>query len=76
MTQNQALLFHYLRQNAGRPISREELAEAVWQQPYRGTTRTIDQNVAMLRKKLQPGDGRILTVWAVGYRFERPRRSE
>ena len=74
MPQTQALLFRYLRHNTGRPVSREELAAAVWRQPYRGTTRTIDQNVAMLRKKLHPADGKILTVWAVGYRFELPKK--
>jgi DNA-binding response OmpR family regulator len=40
---------------------------------YFGTTRTLDQHVAQLRKKLDPSGGEtsvIHTVHGVGYRYE------
>jgi DNA-binding response OmpR family regulator len=62
-------LLDYFRKNAGRTISREELAEQVWKQRHFYGSRTIDQTVSKLRKKLR-NDARILSVWSAGYRFE------
>ncbi len=50
-------------------MSRDELCRRVWKCEYRGTTRTIDQTVATLRKKL-PVSQRIVTVHRVGYAYE------
>ena len=66
-------LLAYFRKNAGRTLSREELAEQVWQQRHFYQSRTIDQTVSKLRKKMRARDGRILSVWAFGYRFENHR---
>ena len=44
---------------------------AVWGVGYVGTTRTVDQHVAQLRKKVEPdpeAPRAILTVHGVGYR--------
>ena len=66
----EAALYDFLSANAGRDISREELFSAVWDMKYFASSRTLDQTVASLRKKLGPEDGRIVTVEGVGYRFE------
>ena len=54
-------------------LSRDRLLNDVWGYEYFGTTRTLDQTIVQLRKKL--GDlgadpKQIATVHAVGYRWE------
>jgi DNA-binding response OmpR family regulator len=66
------LFFHA---NAGRVVSRDEALDAVWGVNYFGTTRTLDQHVARVRKKIEkdPAQPRFLTtVHGVGYRYEIP----
>ena len=70
LTKTQALLLGYLNSNSNKAVSRDELSENVWGTPYRATTRTIDQTVATLRRKLAPGE-KIVSVRSVGYRLER-----
>jgi DNA-binding response OmpR family regulator len=56
-------------------LSRDDLLNRVWGIEYYGTTRTLDQHVAQLRKKIEldPANPQaILTVHGVGYRY-RPR---
>jgi len=53
-------------------LSRDDLLNRVWGVEYYGTTRTLDQHVAQLRKKIEidPADPQvILTVHGVGYRY-------
>ncbi|MEO5961620.1 MAG: response regulator transcription factor, partial [Opitutaceae bacterium] len=42
---------------AGEVLTRDALLNAVWGVEYLGTTRTLDQHVAQLRKKISAGDG-------------------
>jgi DNA-binding response OmpR family regulator len=65
----EANLLQALSSNIGKPMSREELCRQVWKCEFRGTTRTIDQTVATLRKKLLVTQ-RIVTVHRVGYSYE------
>ena len=53
-------------------LSRNELLNAAWGIDYFGTTRTLDQHIAQLRKKLEVDPAApkvILTVHGVGYRL-------
>ncbi len=53
-------------------MSRDALLNAVWGIDYYGTTRTLDQHIAQVRKKIEkdPASPRhILTVHGVGYRY-------
>ena len=53
-------------------IDRNELLNSAWGINYFGTTRTLDQHIAQLRKKLEtdPANPKIiLTVHGVGYRL-------
>ncbi|MBM4155659.1 MAG: response regulator transcription factor [Lentisphaerae bacterium] len=53
-------------------LSRDVLLNEVWGVDYFGTTRTLDQHIAQLRKKIEasPAEPRtILTVHGVGYRY-------
>ncbi len=65
-----------LRLFASRPgevLSRDELLNAAWGISYYGTTRTLDQHIAQLRKKVEPDRNNpavILTVHGVGYKYQ------
>ena len=53
-------------------LSRDLLLNEAWGIEYLGTTRTLDQHIAQLRKKVEadPADPQtILTVHGVGYRY-------
>jgi DNA-binding response OmpR family regulator len=61
-------LLHFLAENAGLALSRQQLLDGVWGAGWFGDERTVDVHVGQLRKKL--GDGLPLaTVWGVGYRL-------
>jgi DNA-binding response OmpR family regulator len=62
-------LFHA---HPGEVLSRDRLLNEVWGYHYYGTTRTLDQVIVQLRKKLgDHGDAprHLLTVHGVGYRL-------
>jgi len=56
----------------GRVLSREQLLESVWghQNAAEIESRTVDVHIRRLREKLGPEARRIVSVKAVGYRFE------
>jgi DNA-binding response OmpR family regulator len=56
----------------GEVLDRGTLLERVWGVRYEGTTRTLDQHIAQLRKKIEEDPSRprlLLTVHGVGYRL-------
>ncbi len=56
----------------GEALDRATLLDEVWGVRYEGTTRTLDQHIAILRKKIEadPAHPRhITTVHGTGYRF-------
>jgi DNA-binding response OmpR family regulator len=66
-----ALIRHFAA-HPNEALSRDQLLNAVWGIDYFGTTRTLDQHVAKLRKKVEPRSGGpevIQTVHGVGYRY-------
>ena len=67
----QLLQVFYRRPNE--VLSRDTLLNKVWGIDYFGTTRTLDQHIAQLRKKVERDPARprvISTVHGVGYRYE------
>jgi DNA-binding response OmpR family regulator len=64
-------LMYLFKQRANEVLSRDELLNQVWGINYYGTTRTLDQHIAQLRKKMDADsrDQRIQTVHGVGYRY-------
>ncbi len=72
LTPRELELIVYLHEHRGRVLSRDQILEAVWGVKYFGTTRTLDQCVAQVRKKIGD-DGRtpefLLTVHGVGYKL-------
>ncbi len=66
-------VLQYLIDNQGTEISRQELLEKVWGYSPSMQTRTVDNQILKLRKKLEENPSRpkhIITVHGVGYRFE------
>ena len=62
-------LLMVLAESRGRVLSREQLLEAVWGGTYYGEMRVVDVHLGHIRQKL--GSQKIIvTVRAVGYRFE------
>jgi DNA-binding response OmpR family regulator len=65
-------LLRYFHSHPGEVLSRDQLLNAVWGIDYYGTTRTLDQHIAQLRKKIEPVPSKpviITTVHGVGYRY-------
>ncbi|MDO6423363.1 response regulator transcription factor [Saccharophagus degradans] len=63
-------VFWVLANNAGEPISRENLIKAIRKIQYNGYDRSIDIVVSRLRKKIGDDSSaptRIVTVWGKGY---------
>lgn len=62
----------YLVERRGRAVAREDILKDLWGLDRLATTRTLDNHVARLRKKLEESPDRptvILTVHGVGYRI-------
>jgi DNA-binding response OmpR family regulator len=73
LTTHEAGVLSYLVARPGQDVPRDELLEKVWGYVPTIATRTVDNQILKLRKKLEdnPNDPRhILTVYGTGYRFE------
>jgi len=60
------------RVHIGEVLSRDKLLNEVWGYNYYGTTRTLDQVIVQLRKKLGENGGEskhLLTIHGVGYKL-------
>lgn len=66
-------LLLFMARSPGRPFSRMQLLEKVWDIHYEGYDRTVDSHIQRLRAKIEGDPGNpefIRTVWGVGYKFE------
>jgi DNA-binding response OmpR family regulator len=69
-------LLAYLAARPNQVVSRQELVEEVWHQPYRGAEQTVDVHVSWLRRKLGETAARprfLKIVRGVGIMLEVPR---
>ncbi|MBK7775284.1 MAG: response regulator transcription factor [Sandaracinaceae bacterium] len=67
-------LLAFLHAHGGQPVSRDDILEKVWGST--GNTRTVDNFIVKLRKKIEPLPEKpryILTVYGVGYRLAMPK---
>jgi DNA-binding response OmpR family regulator len=72
LTARELKLLEVFHAHPGQVLSRDRLLNEVWGYNYYGTTRTLDQVIVQLRKKL--GDNaddpkHLLTVHGVGYKL-------
>ena len=73
LTPKEMELLKFLHLRRGQVLSRDAILDAVWGIQYFGTTRTLDQCVAQLRKKIGDNGGApqfLKTIHGVGYCLE------
>ncbi|MEL6184744.1 MAG: helix-turn-helix domain-containing protein, partial [Myxococcota bacterium] len=59
--------------HAGRTIDRDELYDRIWGETFVPSSRTLDNHIMRLRKKIErdPKTPRIIrTVFGLGYRYD------
>ena len=61
-------LLSFLMDNAGTILSKEQIYNSVWKTEY-GDIGTVAVNIKSLRKKLDPEEEYIKTIWGLGYKF-------
>ncbi|MBI3850281.1 MAG: response regulator transcription factor [Verrucomicrobia bacterium] len=72
LTAKELKLLQLFHAHPGEVLSRDRLLSEVWGYNYYGTTRTLDQVIVSLRKKLGDNSGEprhLLTVHGVGYKL-------
>ena len=72
LTAREVTLLRLFHAHPGEVLSRDQLLNAAWGINYYGTTRTLDQHIAKLRKKVEsaPATPRAIeTIHSVGYRY-------
>ena len=72
LTAKEVKLLQVFHAHAGEVLSRDKLLNEVWGYNYYGTTRTLDQVIVQLRKKLGDHGGEpthLLTIHGVGYKL-------
>jgi DNA-binding response OmpR family regulator len=75
LTARELKLIEVFAAHPGEVLTRDALLNAAWGIDYFGTTRTLDQHVAQLRKKVErqaDAPTAIVTVHGVGYRHDAP----
>jgi DNA-binding response OmpR family regulator len=75
LTVREIKLIDIFRAHPDEVLSRDQLLNAAWGINYLGTTRTLDQHIVQLRKKIEKDPeepAAILTVHGVGYRYAAP----
>ena len=73
LTSREMKLLEIFQTRPNEVLSRNDLLNAAWGVDYFGTTRTLDQHIAQLRKKIEldPASPQfLLTVHGVGYKFQ------
>ena len=69
LTERELGLLRLFAAHPGEVLTRDRLLDELWGVRYLGTTRTLDQHIAQLRRKLGPDAAHIETVHGVGYRY-------
>jgi DNA-binding response OmpR family regulator len=73
LTAREVALLRFFHARPGDVLTRDDILNAVWGIAYQGTTRTLDQHIAQLRKKIEPRPDQpktLLTVHGAGYRYQ------
>lgn len=72
LTPREVSILELLHRNAGRPVTRDAFLDACWGLEYFPDSRTLDQHILVLRKKIErePSNPVIVeTVRGIGYRY-------
>jgi DNA-binding response OmpR family regulator len=71
LTPREVAMLRLLHDHRGRPVSRDAFLDTCWGLDYFPDSRTLDQHILLLRKKIEPDPANpqiIQTVRAIGYR--------
>lgn len=71
LTPREVKMLLLLEEKKNRPVSRDEFLDRCWGMDYFPDSRTLDQHVHMLRKKIGSDAEIIETVRGVGYRYRK-----
>ena len=74
ISERELKLIQLFYKHSGEVLSRDTILNAIWGIDYFGTTRTLDQHIAQLRKKIEADPSKpviITTVHGLGYRYEK-----
>jgi DNA-binding response OmpR family regulator len=72
LTQTEFDILRLLAHRAGQVVARDEIIREVWKNDQEGAQRrTIDVHIRALRKKIPPLTRHIISVYGVGYKFEK-----
>jgi len=69
LSEREVQLLRHFATHPGEVAKRDDLLVRYWGYDYGGVTRTVDQHVAVLRRKLGADGDRIETVPRIGYRY-------
>ena len=72
MTFKEFEILKFFQQNKEKTVSRDELLDKVWGYEIYPTSRTVDNHIVKLRKKIEQDPEHpkhILTVYGIGYKF-------
>ncbi len=70
LTPRELHLLEVFHRCKGEVLSRDQLLNEVWGINYQGTTRTLDQHIAQVRKKVGDSKARLIkTVHGTGYQY-------
>ena len=67
-------LLRLLWERSGQPVTREEILEKIWGMSGHSSTRTVDNFVVKLRKKVEEDAANpkhIVTIYGTGYKLVR-----
>ncbi|MCL5097492.1 MAG: response regulator transcription factor [Candidatus Omnitrophica bacterium] len=73
LTAKELAMLRLLADAQGEPVTRERFLDAVWGYAAFPTTRTVDNHIASLRRKIEPDPDHprwIKTIHGIGYRLE------
>lgn len=72
LTPKEFELLFFLAQNRGQVFSRDQLLNIIWGYEFTESSRTVDEHIKNIRKKLWEESSLVYihTVWGVGYKFE------
>ena len=71
LSRYEAEILRMLIDHRGEVVSRQDLLRKVWGYVHLPTTRTVDNHIARLRKKLEPAGVSVRTIRGLGYLLEK-----
>lgn len=70
LTRTEFDILVYLSKNRNRALSKEDIYQKIWKEPYYGNENVLNTHMNRLRNKLKNGDSEyIKTLWGIGYKI-------